>query len=123
MTIVETRQLYADWYKQEVCRILGWTEEQYTSFQHQQGLAYLHWYCNCLEDYKRALEGSKVFWAWWRNCWLGRDMAFCEDAELININTRRELYKCLNDEAYLVADIKPSKTVMDSVNLKLLVHG
>ena len=92
LTHVEEQQAVAEWYKQEICRLLMWSEEEYTTFQHQQGLAYLHWYCNCLEDYKRALEGNKMFWAWWRNCWLGRDMAFCdEDTETISITARRKL--------------------------------
>ncbi len=124
LTHVKEQQAVAEWYKQEICRLLMWSEEEYTTFQHQQGLAYLHWYCNCLEDYRRALEGNKIFWSWWRNQWVGRERAYCdENVECLSITARRQLYECLNDGAYLIADIKPSVVVMQSINLKMLVYG
>ncbi len=123
LTHTEHQQAIAEWHKLEICRILIWKEEEYTQFQHDMGLSYLEWYCKGTDQYRMALECSRLFWAWWRSCWLNRDMAFVDSCGIENVSLkfRRELYEELNRGSYLVNDIRPGKVIID--DCKQLIYN
>ncbi|SFB80970.1 hypothetical protein SAMN05421780_101576 [Flexibacter flexilis DSM 6793] len=70
----------------EVCRKLGWSEEQYNELQLETGLQFLQLYS--LPEY----ADNKVFWAWFRNQWDMRDERFLLSISQIPTLEREDKY-------------------------------
>jgi hypothetical protein len=104
-----------------VCQLLRWTELQYGHFQYEQGLAYLQAYVNDA-FYADQVSRSKVFWAWWRNHWMLRDMAFTEGLEQnrISIATMDELYAALHNGESLVRSIRLNRVALEESHLQMM---
>lgn len=57
-----------------ICQRIGWTEEQYTSFQFEAGYRFVDYILDAMgENDRKQVTHSKLFWGWWRNEWYERD--------------------------------------------------
>lgn len=66
--------------KQQVCKLLGWTLEQYTEYQELKGLEYLaDQICGDVWGVNQVAQ-TPLFWRWWVNHWNTRDAEFIADA-------------------------------------------
>ena len=83
--------------KQQVCRLLGWSLAQYTSYQEAQGLAYLREVV-CADEWSvNNVAKCALFWDWWVNHWNQRDAEFIVNARLWPISWLHRKYQDLND--------------------------
>lgn len=57
---------------------LGWSELQYAEYQEQMGYAYLiqEFGADCIMA--QQLVYKKIFWSWWINHWIKRDIKYIE---------------------------------------------
>jgi len=83
--------------KQQVCRLLGWDELQYASFQEEQGIEYVKGIVGSDEWGASHLLKSKLFWKWWINHWNNRDQEFLTYAAASPASLREVMYKSLNN--------------------------
>jgi len=105
----DLRLLEMEFAKQAIARIFNWSEGHYANYQYAKGLKYIALY------YKGTgaegdVEGSKIFWAWWRNSWLNRDKVFLKEPDHGYRNLRM-IYVELHDPSILVQEITPPKTI------------
>ena len=113
-THINSRITEAAAYKQSICILLEWSKEEYTTYQYETGLAYLRHYLPNDAEGARMLEGSKIFWNWFKNHWANRDNGFirsCIDYDDC-VDNYRLLYEELNDARTLACAIYPSGVVM-----------
>lgn len=83
--------------KQQVCKLLGWTEKQYCHYQQEQGLAYLSEFI-CGDDWSvNNVAKSESFWRWWVNHWNQRDDEFITSVHNFPVSWRLQRYHDLND--------------------------
>jgi len=77
-THIKTIQLENKTVKERIQCILGWTDLQYAEYQEEMGYRYLvnEFGTDCIMA--QQLVYQKVFWSWWINHWMKRDIAFLE---------------------------------------------
>lgn len=78
LTATETAIAKAGTVKEQVCKILHWSELEYANYQYEQGLAYLQAYIPRDPQGIQELESSRIFWNWWKNQWVIRDETFLQ---------------------------------------------
>lgn len=83
--------------QQQVCRLLGWTMEQYTEYQYEQGLVYLREKV-CGDEWSvEKVSQSTMYWRWWVNHWNTRDAEFVTAARLWPLSWLKRKYEDLNE--------------------------
>lgn len=82
--------------KQEVCRLLGMTEEVYCQYQEQQGLEYMASIMGSDDWSIDYLAKNSLFWKWWINHWNARDEEFLTYAKGAPYRMRVNFYHSLN---------------------------
>jgi hypothetical protein len=99
----------------KVCRELKWTDEDYSRYQYETGIAYLTHYLNHDEYSIQAMERHRIFWNWWKNHWTNRDEKFMEQVvnTTFSVNTQRELYNDMHDAETLARCIYPNGVVLN----------
>lgn len=72
------------------------------------------WYLPCNPRQRRILEGSKVFWNWFKTQWYIHDQALIDDAEFhqATIKERRLWFKRLHCPQAMAAEVKPNSIVI-----------
>lgn len=83
--------------KQQVCKLLGWSLEQYAEYQQKQGLVYLEEVICCDAWSVNNVAKSPLFWRWWVNHWNARDAEFIAQTRYWPISWRGRKYEDLND--------------------------
>ena len=100
--------------KQRVINLLRWDENQYAEYQYKIGKQYLQSYIPRDPEGIDMLVGSRIFWNWWKNQWLLRDMAFMDsEIEKVNHATIVSIYLSLHDADALIQCIYPSGAVLE----------
>ena len=66
--------------KQQVRRLLGWSETRFAEFVAAKGIQYLKDVLFADDDAVILLTKGDMFWQWWRNHWNKRDEVFLLDA-------------------------------------------
>lgn len=93
--------------EQEICKLLGWSPDQYSQNMYYCGLTYLSHY-SAPAGVKDILERSGGFWGWWKLSYRQRDGIFIEQAGNLNRHQLRWYYKQVHDGADLAGDIYPN---------------
>jgi hypothetical protein len=106
------KQLLADANKRKICKMLGWSEQDYCDFQEEKGLEYLRteicgddWSVNCVAQ-------SPMFWKWFINHWNARDLEFIINAWQYPKAWHLRKYKELNDMSGFV--YRPHSSIMEA---------
>jgi hypothetical protein len=102
--------------KATVCRWLGWSELEYGQFQYEMGLAYLRFYISGDQWGQDLLQRTRLFWAWWKNEWMARDMTFCNNENgrpPMSTGNLVRRYRHLHDATTLASDIYPGRMIME----------
>lgn len=84
------------------------------TIQYQYGLAYIMWYLPTDERKRRILEGSKIFWQWFKLQWEIHDDAILKDPDFAtaSINERRRWYQVVHEPQALANEVKPNSIVL-----------
>ena len=108
--------------KEQVCHILGWTEKDYADFQFRMGTNYLQYYIPRDPQGIDMLVDSKIFWNWWRNHWMFRDVAYLqtEGATKCARVTALSIYFSLHHPDHLIGTIYPSSAVLHDSYAKMI---
>lgn len=108
----------------EMCLLLNITEERYNEIMYRNGLAYLQWYLPCNARQRRVLEGSKIYWSWFRLQWEMHEDALIDSEYFfhLTIDSRRKLFQHLHDPQALAVEVKPNDIVLAELNKKEVVY-
>lgn len=98
--------------KQQVTRLLGWTEQQYCEYQQEKGIAYLHHVLEIDEAGIKMQIQNPLFWRWWVNHWNRRDEEFLTYASGTPKRMIENLYNDLNDPFGF--EFYPHRVIMDA---------
>ena len=93
--------------KEAACKLIGCTEMEYCEYQYSVGKQYLQ---SLMPNYPTIIDElvcHKLFWAWWRNCWMLRDELFVIEAPPLHNLARWQLYSELHDYKELIREIYP----------------
>ena len=130
MTQIEQQKEHAKAIKADILQLLGWDEERYCFFQYEQGLEYLYEY---LKTQAHVLEGSRIFWNWWKNQWTLRDQELLRTDFALTLKDpsraqqqwmsarRLTIYLTTHDGCWLASEVYPSRAVMEE-SYKEMVH-
>jgi hypothetical protein len=121
LTQQQQYQQKADALKWQICQLLSWSHDDYCNYQYKCGLSYLAWYAPANETLRRQLEGSKLFWNWFKNVWTVYDeslLSFTTGLQECSQQTRRSTYETLHCPRTMAVEEKPFKAVLDSVQTK-----
>lgn len=100
--------------KQRVLSILKWQENQFTDFQYRMGCQYLQGYISKDPDMIDKLVCNRIFWNWWRNQWLLRDIPFVDsNIDKVSYATALSIYLNLHDPEVLVHSIYPGGAILE----------
>ena len=69
LTQVEQYELLAIETQQQLCELLGWTEDYYAAFMYGTAINFLTWKTNSDAAFVEKFERSKLFWNWFKNMW------------------------------------------------------
>lgn len=98
--------------KQQVCRLLGWSFQQYAEYQEAKGIEYLREVV-CGDDWSVSnVAKCQDFWNWWKNHWNLRDAEFIAAAASIPLSWRQMRYNDLNDVDGI--EFWPHKVIMEN---------
>jgi len=113
ISFVSTVRLEVERCKNQVCRLLGWTEMEMVDFQLDSGKVYL---LNYVGEKWAAdmIQNSHVFWSWWLNHWYSRDKEFLVYSGMDLLDRRRKvtLYLLMHDGRELSRSIRPSAVIL-----------
>ena len=107
-----------------VRKLLRWDEMQYNTFQYECGLAYLKQYLKGDEYMATEISKSANFWAWWRNHWMQRDLAFME----FEVNTTytldelRDFFRDMHDAETLAQAIYPNGVILSDSYARMITE-
>ena len=104
----------------EMALLLNCSIEKLCEIQYQYGIAYLHWYLPCDPRARRTLEGSKLFWNWYKFQWEQMDLALIEDVcfQDESIKQRRIFYQEFHNARAMCEEVKPNTVVLSELNKK-----
>lgn len=97
--------------QQEVQKMLNWSDMEYSTFQYETGMEYLHWYIPSDTKSIALLERSRSFWAWWKKRWNDRDIEFINNIQDIRSIHRESIYIAHHSPCLLSHRIYPSKVI------------
>lgn len=102
--------------------ILGWTEEQYSQFIYDCGLAYLWKIAPEYPQIRSQISKSAIFWNWWKMHWENREKEFLEKVDDLNIMLIEpvEEYKELHDPRTLAEAIYLNGQVLQDSYVNLI---
>lgn len=101
--------------RQRVMSLLRWNESQYAEYQYKMGKQYLQSYIPRDPEGIDMLISSRIFWNWWKNQWLLRDMAFMDsEIEKVNHATALSIYLNLHNPDALIQCIYPTGAVLEA---------
>ncbi len=111
--------------KEKVCAALQWTEEKYAYMQYNCGLYYLVLYLREHVESIRALEGSRLYWNWWKTQWALRDLQWLDVVSMWGEGYSQKLrvndYYNLHDSTRLAHNIAPGRIVTYKVKKEALL--
>jgi len=111
LTATETAIAKAGTIKEQVCKILHWSELEYANYQYEQGLAYLHAYIPRDPLGIQELESSRIFWNWWKNQWVIRDETFLQ-TNCYNARSAHHVYFFYHNANELAKELHPRAVVL-----------
>jgi hypothetical protein len=97
LTHIKKVQLENQTVKEKVQTALGCTSLKYAEFQEEMGLAYLNQEFPNDKNTVALMAGNKIFWSWWINHWVKRDMAFLADTHGLNKRWCQQIYFTRNN--------------------------
>lgn len=107
--------------KEQVMKILNWTEQDYQDFQYRMGTNYLQYYIPRDPQGIDMLVESHIFWNWWRNHWMFRDVAFVQtNVDQVNRMTALSIYLNLHHPESLIGTIYPNAAVLHDGYAKMI---
>lgn len=101
--------------KSHVLGLLNWNEEDFGNFFLDAGMNYLKAYFQEDQEGIRIIQAKASFWAWFKNHWTYRDLAFIEafiGDDLFDYSFKLASYSNLHNPAVLACEIFPPKTVL-----------
>lgn len=101
--------------QQQVIKLLGWTEQQYSNYVFETGFAYLNHYLPDESHYIiTCMTRSMVFWNWWKLQWHFRDQVFTESYyKLMRLDCVEDIYHDLHDAKTLASSIYPNGVALE----------
>lgn len=108
--------------RQQIIKLLGWTELEYSSFIYETGLQYLELYIPTDRAGIDALSRSKIFWAWWRNHWAIRDRNYLEIHQQFSPVNYELLYQQEHSAETLTTSIFPNAVVLEDSYSNMIHH-
>lgn len=90
------QHLLAEANKQQVIRLLNWTDMQYCIYQQNKGYEYMRQVIGSDELGVRYLAKNALFWKWWINHWNRRDEEWLGYAASAPARHRENLYRDLH---------------------------
>jgi hypothetical protein len=108
--------------KQEVMRLLRWSELDYCQYQEKMGRQYLQSYIPHSPEYIDYMLASRIFWNWFKNQWLQRDEAFVKDNDVQQGDRafRLQVYCLLHHPERFKSDRYPTGIVMQEGYAKMI---
>jgi len=101
--------------KLQVQNLLGWTDEQYATFQYETGVAYIRRMSDLpLHDaLLESILAQKELWSWWRLHWMRRDRHFMEMSSVLFKHEYEAYYR---DEVHNLteASMRPHRRIMET---------
>jgi hypothetical protein len=101
--------------KQQVISLLRWSEDQYASFQYKMGKQYLQSYISKDPAGIDMLVGSRIFWNWWKNQWMLRDIEFIQIGATTEYFDKAGdgIYRLIHSPEKLIGTIYPSAVILE----------
>ena len=98
----------------KILQLLDWTEEEFSHFMFETGLAYLQAYFGTDIQAIDIVKTRKEFWTWFKNQWYYRDQSFVEtfDCSESPESLTLHLYYSLHNPTILACDIYPTRQVL-----------
>lgn len=96
--------------KQQVRRLLGWSERRFSEFVAAKGIQYLKEVLFADDDAVLQLTKGDMFWQWWRNHWNKRDEEFLLYAGEYVLDHRLIMYEELHT---ITLDKYPHRPIME----------
>ena len=117
MTQVSLINLSQQEAKEEVCRLLDWTEDQYCPYQYVCGIDYIRRYFVGAEKLIWAAERSRMFWNWWKLRWLDHDQFYLANISQTSSHYEGRIiyYRAAHDVEVLAAIIYPDAVVRNDL--------
>lgn len=100
--------------QQQICQLLGWTDEEYFWYIVDNGKAYLKAYlCDCME-LAQQFEQSHVFWNWFKKMFTEMDTVLTDGSySWGELKCRLALYYAVHDPVAVAQERKPPRVVWD----------
>jgi hypothetical protein len=121
----QTRKEQAERLQAVITELLQCSQAQYNELQYKEGLKYLKYYLPGDKHSADLLSRSKVFWAWWKNHWINRDVSFMclhESNPIRDLQIRLQLYLQYNDGRHLAQSITPNSVVLDESYAEMITE-
>lgn len=96
--------------KERVQQLLGWSDFQYADFQASMGYSYLETELEMDKTTIDCLIRKKVFWSWWINHWVKRDIVFLEQFECGRKDILQSIYRVRHNPRAIM--FKPQSTIL-----------
>lgn len=107
--------------KEQICQVLRWTEQDYSDFQFRMGTQYLQYYIPNDPQGIDMLVESRIFWNWWKNHWMFRDIAFVKTTVAnCSTPTAMAIYFQLHHPDHLIGTIRPNAAVLHDGYAKMI---
>ena len=105
--------------KQRIQQLLGWDDLKYAEYQQAMGYQYLETELGVDAQLMHALVKEKIYWSWWINHWIKRDIVFLEQFEAYRaFHLTDELYRIRHNPK--TVQFKPQNTVMRHSYAKMI---
>lgn len=105
-----------------VITALHWSEQQYTQFIYDCGLAYLNAFIKDYPAVKTQISKSEIFWDWWKTHWEQREKEFIETIETYpeSITDIHQQYKAIHDPVELATGIYLNGKVLEESYVNMI---
>lgn len=121
-TAIQQRRDTAKAVVDQVCHILGMTEEEHFFLRTDCMVEYLKQYLpgDVCKDDRQQLQSSRYFCKWWNNHWLLRDeeflmLAYTDNGHLnYGLQTLEVVYKMLHNPVKLAEAMTPNGIVLEN---------
>ena len=93
LTHVETIRQENIQVKAEIFKLLNCHSNHYNSLQYEMGLEYLDNETNLDNAAAKIVAETALFWSWWRNQWIKRDICFLRTVNQLGETRKQTIYR------------------------------
>ncbi|WP_346236121.1 hypothetical protein ABDK00_017060 [Niabella insulamsoli] len=103
--------------QEQICQLLGWTDEEYSQYIYENGLQYLRQLLPEAPQLAAKLESSRMFWNWFKRMFNEMDALLVDpnNYNLGDLQCRYQLYHAVHCPFAVAAERRPPRCVWDDV--------